>query len=193
MIVCAIICFLVVAVNIWIGVSGVEYFGLAIYTGLGILLIYLKVTRKERIKKKKIRASKKRFGNSAFIAQVIQDFRNRNWDDLDCMHGGCKVRWEAIETPHQTYSYISYGLGELDVEGCELLALYLGEAYGGDYEMSKIIVTSGGGHTGVYSGYVGADGSIHISDISEARESIVGYQLRSKSSVPPPPPAGRKW
>lgn len=191
MIVCAIILFLVVAVNISLGSK--EYFGLAFYTGLGILLIYLKVTVKERRKKRIVRSAKKRFSDSTFIAQVIQDFQARNWDDLNWKSNGCEIHGDRIVTPYQTYLYSSCGLRNLDHEGFKLLAIYLGEAYGGDYEMTPIEKIVGYHHTGIYSGYVGTDGDIHMSDISDGSEYVVGYKLHSKSSVPPPAPKGRMW
>lgn len=196
----AIICFIITAIAIDQG----EQFLIIVFGGLGILLTYLWATRYERRRKreekrqkkelaKKIQSAKERFCDSYFIAQVIQDFQARNWDDLDWGRSGCEVRGDKIVTPCQTYLYASYGLCYLDREGCKLLAIYLGEAYGGGYEVEAITEPHGCVGMG-YSGFIGSDGSVSISRDCDAWDVFVGCKLYSKSSVPlPAPPVGKKW
>lgn len=202
----AIICFVLAAIAIESG----DILMITIFAGLGILFTYLWATREDREKKRreelkkqreelkkqklaeKIQLSKARFSNSAFAAQVIQDFRSRHWGDLDFKRGSCQIFHDKIVTPYQTYLYINYGLGKLDNNGCEQLALYLGEAYGGGYE-TKAIERGYGGYSGSYSGYISSDGSVSISPDGGGDFVTVGYELCSKASMTPSNPVGKKW
>ena len=168
--------------------------------GAGLMLAYFWSTKEERARQcyeaaqreNTIRAGRQRFGNSAFVAQVISDFRVRNWNDLDYRRGGCQILEDKIETPYRTYIYIQYGLGKLDQEGREQLAYYLGEAYGGCYSFTPIEKLAGG-RSNSYSGYISSDGDVRISSDSTRDFVNIGSKLYSDASVPPPPPKGRNW
>lgn len=202
----AIICFIIAAIAIESG----EPMMICIFGGLGLLFAYLWATKDERAKKaaqesakqnaekerrieeQKRQESKPRFQNSAFAQQVINDFRRRSWSDLDFKQDGCQVRKDKIVTPNQTYVYINYGLANLDAKGCELLAIYIGQAYGRAYKKEQITHCVGG-YSNSYSGYVDSSGGVSISRDSYFSESVEGYKIYSQATMPPPPPKGRDW
>lgn len=204
----AIICFLLAAIGLEQGEDGLVM--TLFFAGIGVLLIYLKVTEKERQRKrneqiaernkrkaeeeknKTIQAAMSRFGNSNFVARLIQDFRIRNWSDLNCGGGGCQVFEDKIVTPHKTYLYDDFGLNRLDPKGCEQLAVYIGELFGREYEV-KEMTRAFGGYTGGYSGYVGSDGSISVSRDYSGGTTTLGYKVYSVSSKPSPKPQGKNW
>lgn len=174
-----------------------------IFAGVGVLLIYLKVTERKRfthreqrrIEEKKnntIQSAKLRFNNSTFVTHLIRDCRARNWSDLNYVNGGCQVLTDKIVTPYKTYLYDDFGLNRLDIKGCEQLAVYIGELFGRKYEVEEISQFFGG-YTGGYSGYVGSDGSISVSRNYSGGERTLGYKVYSTSSKPNPKPQGKAW
>ncbi|MBE6796329.1 MAG: hypothetical protein E7533_07080 [Ruminococcaceae bacterium] len=206
MIIGAIICFIIAAIAIEDG----ESYMVAIFGGLGLYLIYRRITRDDREAEKAEKAAQRkqeeekkrkekvrqnalvRFKSSSFANQIIRDFRTRNWSDLDYRKGGCNIECDSIKTPYKTYVYIDYGLGRLNKNGCQELAEYIGMAYGSDYS-TKEMIKSVGGYSGGYSGYVSSNGDISISRDADVADIFVGYKLYSKNTVPPPPPQGKAW
>lgn len=201
----AIICFLLAAIALEDDLEVA-----LIFAGIGVLLIYLKVTEKKRFakrekiriereqirieeeKNKTIQSAMSRFGNSNFVARLIQDFRIRNWSDLNYGGGGCQVLSDKIVTPYKTYLYDDFGLNRLDTKGCEQLAVYIGELFGREYGVEEM-TRAFGGYTGGYSGYVGSDGSISVSRDYSGGTTTLGYKVYSVSSKPSPKPQGKNW
>lgn len=137
----------------------------------------------------KIQAKKSelRFGNSDFVASLIQDFRARNWLDLDYKSGGCKIFGDKIVTPQKTYLYNDYGLKDLDYKGCKLLATYIGETFGNKYKIGAIEET----YKCVSNSYTRS-----ISDDSNVAvyKDYLGYIVYSvASSLPHPKPERKDW
>lgn len=164
----AIICFILALVAIGSGEIPVA----VVFVVLGIWFACRWATKDEREKEKEQKEQKEtvdrareRFKDSRFVTQIIQEFRNRNWRDLDYNFGGCKVWLDRIITPYQTYVYIDYGLGRLDVEGCKELAVYLGMAFGKDF----------------------------CTKIDSDGEFASGYILYSSDTAPTPSSEGKKW
>lgn len=148
---------------------------------------------KERRRKDAVRqCAITRFRTSAFVSTLIQDFSNRNWRDLDYTQNGCYVYPDKIVTPCQTYIYINYGLANLDMEGCEELAEYLGTVYGRPYSAVKETKFFGG-VSNSYTSYLGSDGSVSTVRDAWGEERTIAYRLYSQNTVPSPPPKGRAW
>ena len=145
------------------------------------------VEREKKRKEQKLAEGRVRFENNAFVRHLIRSFRERNWADLDYTKKGCRVYTDRIETPVKTYRYEDYNLNNLDVKACEQLALYLGSAAGGEYEVEPIIRSVGYSSGSSYSGYVGSSGDIHISSASEGRDYTDGYKVYTKRTAPVKP------
>lgn len=173
----------------------------AIFGGLSLLLIYLKATEKERRQRKAEEARRKaaeelrirsnqRFGSSYFADVVVRNLQHLNWTELDDVNG-IRVLFEEIITPSQKYRYMDYGLAELDEKGTRELADYISSFYpSNDIKVSQIVRTVGG-YTGGYSGYVGSDGSVSISQDWGGYDKIEGHEIhkiRSKQQL-----QGMKW
>lgn len=173
----------------------------AVFGGLSVLLIYLKTTEKERWKKKAEEARRKaatelriranqRFGNSDFANMVVRNLQHLNWTELNDVKG-IRILFKEIVTPSRRYRYIDYGLAELDEKGTLELADYISSFYpGNDIKVSQIVRTVGG-YTGGYSGYVGSDGSVSVSQDGGWYDKIEGHEIhkiRSKQQ-----PQGTKW
>lgn len=202
----AIICFVVTAIAIESG----EVFMIITFGGIGILLTYLWATKDkrrqeeaERKRKEKEEAERKRkeetrqralvrFNTSTFATQIIQDFRSRNWRDLDYKSGGCQIYSDKIITPCQSYVYIDYGWGKLDIKSCEELAEYLGIAYGKTYS-AEAITKFVGGVSSSYSGHISSTGDVSVYRDAWGDDKVIGYKLYSKNTVPPPTPKGKAW
>lgn len=193
-----IICFILAAAAIEQG----EGLMIVIFGGLGICLAYLGATKDERHKKQQEEARKRaeaelryrarqRFSDSYLANLIVRDLQLRNWVDLeDC--NGCQVLKTKTITPYQTYIYLEdYGLGTLEEDGCRELATYLSLFYHGDYEITPII-RSFGGVSNSYSGYIGSDGSVSISQDAWGDDVVDGYRL-CKKVVKPKSPQGKKW
>ena len=202
----AIICFIIAAIAIESG----EIFMIVIFGGLGVLLTYLWATKDKRAEaakqeeqKKKAEAERRRkealrqhattrFNTSPLAAQIVRDFRSRNWLDLDYKKHGCSIYFDKITTPCQKYTYLDYGLGKLDEGSCEELAEYLGLAYGREYRVEKLTKTVGGVSSS-YSGHISADGGVSLCRDGWSEEVTIGYRVYSKASVPPPEAKGKAW
>lgn len=181
------------------------------FAGIGIFLIYRKATEKKRVDEKRVKreaqeraqreahknetkkSSRVRFSSSNFASILIKDLRNQNWSALDSktdgyngIIGGCEVYKNGVEIIGKTYRFADYGLENLDLNGCEQLATYIGEMYGGTYYIKEII-RAYGGYTGGYSGYTGSDGSISISRDYSGGTRTVGYKVYK------PPIPKKKW
>lgn len=178
-----------------------DMFVTAVFGGLSVLLIYLKTTEKERWKKKAEEARRKaatelriranqRFGNSDFANMVVRNLQHLNWTELNDVKG-IRILFKEIVTPSRRYRYIDYGLAELDAKGTLELADYISSFYpGNDIKVSQIVRTVGG-YTGGYSGYVGSDGSVSVSQDGGGYDKIEGHEIhkiRSKQQ-----PQGTKW
>ena len=178
-----------------------DMFVTAVFGGLSVLLIYLKTTEKERWKKKAEEARRKaatelriranqRFGNSDFANMVVSNLQHLNWTELNDVKG-IRILFKEIVTPSRRYRYIDYGLAELDAKGTLELADYISSFYtGNDIKVSQIVRTVGG-YTGGYSGYVGSDGSVSVSQDWGGYDKIEGHEIhkiRSKQQ-----PQGTKW
>lgn len=178
-----------------------DMFVTAVFGGLSVLLIYLKTTEKERWKKKAEEARRKaatelriranqRFGNSDFANMVVRNLQHLNWTELNDVKG-IRILFKEIVTPSRRYRYIDYGLAELDEKGTLELADYISSFYpGNDIKVSQIVRTVGG-YTGGYSGYVGSDGSVSVSQDGGWYDKIEGHEIhkiRSKQQ-----PQGTKW
>lgn len=178
-----------------------DMFVTAVFGGLSVLLIYLKTTEKERWKKKAEEARRKaatelriranqRFGNSDFANMVVRNLQHLNWTELNDVKG-IRILFKEIVTPSRRYRYIDYGLAELDEKGTLELADYISSFYPrNDIKVSQIVRTVGG-YTGGYSGYVGSDGSVSVSQDGGWYDKIEGHEIhkiRSKQQ-----PQGTKW
>lgn len=178
-----------------------DMFVTAVFGGLSVLLIYLKTTEKERWKKKAEEARRKaatelriranqRFGNSDFANMVVRNLQHLNWTELNDVKG-IRILFKEIVTPSRRYRYIDYGLAELDAKGTLELADHISSFYpGNDIKVSQIVRTVGG-YTGGYSGYVGSDGSVSVSQDGGGYDKIEGHEIhkiRSKQQ-----PQGTKW
>lgn len=178
-----------------------DMFVTAVFGGLSVLLIYLKTTEKKRWKKKAEEARRKaatelriranqRFGNSDFANMVVRNLQHLNWTELNDVKG-IRILFKEIVTPSRRYRYIDYGLAELDAKGTLELADYISSFYpGNDIKVSQIVKTAGG-YTGGYSGYVGSDGSVSVSQDGGWYDKIEGHEIhkiRSKQQ-----PQGTKW
>lgn len=173
----------------------------AIFGGLVIFLIYLKATEKERGEKKTEEARRKaatelrnrsnqRFGNSNFAKMVVRNLQLSNWTELNDVNG-IRILFEEIITPSQKYRYIDYGLAKLDEKGTRELADYISSFYpGNDIKVSQIVRTVGG-FTGGYSGYVGSDGSVSITQDCGGFDKIEGHKIHKIHSKQQP--QGMKW
>ncbi len=174
---------------------------IVLFLGLAIWLHYLWATKEKRAAKRlqeqqererleRIQRARARFYGLSFVSRAIGEMRNRGWEDLNYTKGGCKVLKDRIETPYQTYLYGD--LENLDIKGCEELAVFIGEAYGGAYKyqiQEKLV----GGASNSYSGHLGPDGSVSIYPDGGGDFVPIGYKLYSEASVPPPPPPKKKW
>lgn len=178
-----------------------DMFVTAVFSGLSVLLIYLKTTEKERWKKKAEEARRKaatelricanqRFGNSDFANMVVRNLQHLNWTELNDVKG-IRILFKEIVTPSRRYRYIDYGLAELDEKGTLELADYISSFYPrNDIKVSQIVRTVGG-YTGGYSGYVGSDGSVSVSQDGGWYDKIEGHEIhkiRLKQQ-----PQGTKW
>lgn len=180
----------------------------AFFGGLSLLLIYLKATEKERrqreAEKTRIRAAEaerrraaelrtranQRFGNSDFANMVVRNLQLSNWTELNDVNG-IRILFEEIITPSQKYRYIDYGLAKLDEKGTRELADYISSFYpGNDIKVSQIVRTVGG-FTGGYSGYVGSDGSVSITQDCGGFDKIEGHKIHKIHSKQQP--QGMKW
>ena len=147
----------------------------------------MQVEREREKREKKLTAGRERFENNPFVRHLIRSFRERNWADLDYTKNGCRVYTNRIETPLRTYRYEDYNLKNLNTKACEQLALYLGSAAGGEYEVTPLERSVGYSSGSSYSGYVGSSGDIHISSDSNGRDYLDGYKVYTKRSVPQRP------
>lgn len=202
----AIVCFVIAAIAIESG----EVFMIVFFGGIGALLTYLWATKDKREKEvhrktqqRRIETEQKRkeetrrcglsrFGGSIFAEQLVREFRGRNWLDLDFRNGGCQIYSDKIVTPCKTYVYINYGLAKLDIKGCEELAEFLGVVYGRAYSVDKITKFVGG-VSDSYSGHINSDGGVSVYRDAWGGDTVIGYKLYSKNTVPPPAPKGKAW
>ena len=148
--------------------------------------------RERKRKEQQLAAGRTRFENNPFVRHLIRSFRERNWADLDYTKNGCRVYTNRIETPVRTYWYKDYNLDVLDMKACEQLAMYLGSAAGGEYEVKPLERSAGYSSGSSYSGYVGSSGDIHISSASSGSDYLDGYKVYTKRSVPQRPQR-QKW
>lgn len=178
-----------------------DMFITAIFGGLSVLLIYLKATEKERQRRKAWEAERKaaeelrargnqRFGNSSFAKMVVHDLQLSNWADLNDVNG-VRILFEEVVTPSRKYRYIDYGLAKLDVKGTQEFADYISSFYHGDDIKVSQIVKTVGGYTGGYSGYVGSDGTVSISQDWSGYDKVEGYMICKV--CPKYHPQGAKW
>ena len=188
-----------------------------VFGAIGFLLLYMKEKIndpeewEEQRKLKKIAKAKKekeelrkraiaRFNTAPFVKQLVQDFRSRNWQDLDYSKGGCVIYYDKIVTPYRTYVYINYDLARLDQNGCQELAEILGMAYSQANKQPYTAYTAqekqrfvGGRSNGISGHYNESTNEFMASP--DVVESYVfeGYMLYSNDTVQPPPPTGKAW
>lgn len=74
----AIVCFIIAALAIESG----EVFIFALTGGIGVLLVYLKLTEKKRWQRSRKEAIRSRFEKSSFVSMVLRDLNSRNLDVL---------------------------------------------------------------------------------------------------------------
>ncbi len=188
-----------------------------VFGAIGFLLLYMKEKIndpeewEEQRKLKKIAKAKKekeelrkhaiaRFNTAPFVKQLVQDFRSRNWQDLDYSKGGCVIYYDKIVTPYRTYVYINYDLARLDQNGCQELAEILGMAYSQANKQPYTAYTAQekqrfvGGRSNSISGHYNESTNEFMAS-PDVVESYVfeGYMLYSNDTVPPPPPTGKAW
>lgn len=197
------ICLFVAVAGVALGGPSTILAGL-VWGGVGIFLIYWKATSKQRwaninakkreeelkkqeeLKRQTISESKIRFGKSTFGARLIQELNSRNWSDLDYTKSGCQVFHDKIVTPNKTYLFDDFNLKNLDNRGCEMLAYFIGESYGHTQYDVIPITRAFGGYTNSFSGYVGTDGGVHVSQDYSGGVSTIGYRVYTKKSKPNP-------
>lgn len=178
-----------------------DMFITAVFGGFSVLLIYLKVTEKERQRRKAWELKKKaaedlraqgnqRFGNSSFAKMVVHDLQLSNWTDLNDVNG-VRILFEEIVTPSRKYRYIDYGLAKLDVKGTQEFADYISSFYHGDDIKVSQIVKTVGGYSGGFSGYVGSDGTVSVSADWSGYDKVEGYMIYKV--CPKYQPQGAKW
>lgn len=135
-----------------------------------------------------------RFNDTEFVIKLVQDFRSRNWADLDLSKGGCKIYLNKIVTPCQSYIYSDYDLRDLYQNGCEELSDYLGIVFGGNYHIKECNRCIGGGQSGSYSGTISSDGRISISGDYRVSWVFDYYMIYNQNTIPSPDqPKGKKW
>lgn len=182
----AIVCFVIAFIAIEHG----EMFMLVVFGGIGAYLMYLWATKdkrkkeeQKRIREQKIQDGKSRFANSQLVRTVISECKangNQNFS--------CDVCFDSIKTPITTHYYGDFGLAKLDKKGCELLAYYIGSQVNNDNFIVTTKTKLVGGVSGSYSGYVGADGSISISQDCSAEDVLIGYTVYTRAPQPVEPP-----
>ncbi len=181
----SLICFLIALIAIEHG----EMFMLGFFGGIGVLLMYLHLTKAKReaeklkrIRQQKIADGQARFGNSRLVRTVISECK------VNLSQGfSCDVCYEYIKTPVATHSYDALGLEELDKKGSELLAYYIGSEVAGDDFIVTTKTKLVGGMSGGYSGYVSSDGSISISRDCSAEDILIGYTVYKRAPKPAQP------
>lgn len=182
----SLVCFLIA----FLGIETMNYFMAAFFGGIGVLLMYLwatkdkrKIDEQKRIRNQKIEDGKSRFGNSQLVRTAISECKangNQNFS--------CDVCFDSIKTPITTHFYGDSGLAKLDKKGCELLAYYIGSQVNNDNFIVTTKTKLVGGVSGSYSGYVGADGSISISQDCSADDVLIGYTVYARAPQPVEPP-----
>ena len=127
----AIVCFIIAALAIESG----EVFIFALTGGIGVLLVYLKLTENKRDERSRKESIQRRFEKSSFASMVLRDLNSRNWDVLNS--GSIQVLTDKIITPYKTYEYATYGLDELGSLDCKDLAIYLASFCPVDYKIEE--------------------------------------------------------
>lgn len=100
-----------------------------------------------------------RFANNSFVSMIIQDISKNNFECYDYNHFGIRICKTRLTTRNKTYLYSDYGLSDLDLESCRMLAHYIGSILpvGMQYTVRPIYIPNSSDeylHDDIHDGYM---------------------------------------